>query len=163
MGDILEPNLPVCEIEESPSPWSTWMRARLTGKLQLKALAGVLSIRDEIQPQTAGCAVQCHPKHLGAAERPQQTGRVVVAIVDLGRGETPTGCEQHGFLLSNGFSPHSPPSQRSFLITTDRRAVSHQMQRSQQSGVGPQVSSQPLSPPLGASSVLSPSRCESNL
>lgn len=47
-----------------PDLSSTEMQEGLTGKLQLKALAGVLGVSDEIKPQTAGCAVQSHPHHL---------------------------------------------------------------------------------------------------
>lgn len=65
------------------------MQERLTGKLQFKALAGVFSISDEIKPQTAGCAVQSHPHHLRTAEYSQQTGGVVVAVINLDTGETP--------------------------------------------------------------------------
>lgn len=39
--------------------------------MQLKALAGVFGVSDEIKPQTAGRAVQGHPQHLRAAEHPQ--------------------------------------------------------------------------------------------
>lgn len=81
------------------------MQETLTGKLQLKTLAGVLSISDEIKPQTAGCAVQGHPHHLRAAEHPQQTGGVVVAIIDLDTGETPTQCRQHSLGLNNSSHP----------------------------------------------------------
>lgn len=133
MGDVPEPSLSVRGAGESPISLSTQMRKRLTGKLQLKALAGVLSIRNEIKPQTAGRAVQCHPQHLRAAEHPQQTGGVVVAIVDLDTGETPTP-HQHGLVLNKGFPPNSPHSQSLALKTTVRGTVSHQMQGRQQSG-----------------------------
>lgn len=66
------------------------MQERLTGELQLKALAGVLRVGDEVKPQTTGCAVQSHPHHLRTAEDPQQTGRLVIAVIDLNVGENPT-------------------------------------------------------------------------
>lgn len=88
-GDVPEPDLPVWGTRESLTSSSTLTQEGLTGKLQLKALAGVLSVSDEIKPQTAGCAVQSHPHHLRTAEHPQQTGGVVVAVVDLDVRETP--------------------------------------------------------------------------
>ena len=107
--------------------------------MQLKALAGVLSISDEIKPQTAGRTIQCHPQHLGAAEHPEQTGRVVIAIVDLDTGETPTLCYQHDLIWNKSSRTHSPHSQSSAQITTVRRALSPWMQGRQQSGVGHHV------------------------
>lgn len=88
-GDVPEPDLPVWGTREGLNSLSTPMQERLTGKLQLKALAGVLGVSDEIKPQTARCAVQSHPHHLRTAEHPQQTGGVVVAVIDLDVRETP--------------------------------------------------------------------------
>lgn len=163
MGDVPEPSLPVCGTRESPISWSIQKWERLTGKVQLKALAGVLSISDEIKPQTAGRAIQCHPQQLGAAEHPEQTGRVVIAIVDLDTGETPTPCYQHDLIWNKSSLTHSPHSQSSAQITTVRGALSPRMQGRQQSGVGHHVGYQSVSPPLGTSFVLGLSWCESDL
>lgn len=109
MDDVPEPNLPACGTRKSLT-YRQEMQERLTGKLQLKALAGILCICDEIKPQAAGCAVQSHPHHLRVAEHSQQTGGVVVAIIDLNTGETPTQRHQHSLISNNSFSPHSPHS-----------------------------------------------------
>jgi hypothetical protein len=63
------------------------MQPELTRKLQFKALAGVFGISDEVEPQAAGCAVQSHPQHLRVTEDPQQTSRVVAAVIDLDTGD----------------------------------------------------------------------------
>lgn len=110
------------------------MQGRLTGKLQLKALAGVLGVSDEVEPQAAGCAVQSHPQHLGAAEHSQQTGGVVGAVIDLDTGETPTQKHRRDLISKKSFSPHSPQSQSLASITTVRGAGSHQAQGRRQSG-----------------------------
>lgn len=110
------------------------MRGRLTGKLQLKALAGVLGVSDEIEPQAAGCAVQSHPQHLRAAEHPQQTGGVVGAVIDLDTGETPTQRHQHDHISNIGDSPHSPHPWTVASIMTVRGVGSHRTQGRWQSG-----------------------------
>lgn len=89
-GDAPATDLPICGTRESLISSSPLMQQRLTGELQLKALAGVLGIGDEVKPQTTRRAVQSHPHHLRMAEHPQQTGGLVVAVIDLDVGETPT-------------------------------------------------------------------------
>lgn len=60
------------------------MGLRLTGKLQLKAFAGVLTVGDELEPHAAGSAVDAGAEHFRAAEGAQQASRAVAAIIDLG-------------------------------------------------------------------------------
>lgn len=59
----------------------------LTRKLQFKALTGAVAIWDEFNPHGAGSAVDAEAQHLPSGEGTQQTGRVVVAIVDLEKRE----------------------------------------------------------------------------
>lgn len=55
----------------------------LTGEVQLKPFAGVLTVANELQPHGAGRAVQSDIHQLCAREGAQQSGTVAAAIIHL--------------------------------------------------------------------------------
>lgn len=55
----------------------------LTGKVELKAFAGVFTVTDELHEHSAGRAVQSHVHQLCTGEDAQQTGTVTAAIIHL--------------------------------------------------------------------------------